>query len=70
MHGAGDRRTNQEVTLYQENTDIEGLGSIQGSPDLRDSSRRADNLGHILEVESRREERGVDGDSEVQLSGD
>lgn len=35
-HGAGSRRTNQEVTLVQEKRD-EGLGGGQRRADLRDS---------------------------------
>ena len=37
-HGAGSRRTNQEVTLVQDKTDDEGLGGGQRRAGLRDSS--------------------------------
>ena len=37
-HGAGSRRTNQEVTPVQEKRDDEGLGGSQKRADLRDCS--------------------------------
>lgn len=65
-HSAGNKRTSQKVNLVQGNRDNEGLGGGQrrllsiGEQVILDSSWKA----------SRGYEGGVDGDHEVQTSGD
>ena len=53
-HRDGDKRTSQEVSLVQENKDNEGPSGGQRRLNLRDSSIGEQDVGDILEIESRR----------------